>query len=139
MSFVKALPVLSGMLGEESFRIELKKMKAEQDGLERRMWAKSEKIKADHMNRIKVDKDVARISRRPITPEKEKEWTLQLQNSLQQFYLHTCLPAMDGLSNRQRQRLKDLGVPGLGDGEWDRKSSERVKRIMDVLEGGMED
>jgi len=45
---------------------------------------------------------------------------------------------MDGLALRQRTRLRELGVPGLGEGD-DEKSLERVRRIMDLLEAGMEE
>ncbi len=45
---------------------------------------------------------------------------------------------MDGLADRQCQRLGQLGVPGLGGGD-DVKSVERVRRVMDVLEAGMEE
>jgi hypothetical protein len=33
-------------------------MKADQDALERRMWAKSEKIKADHGRTIQAERDM---------------------------------------------------------------------------------
>jgi hypothetical protein len=51
---------------------------------------------------------------------------------------------MDGLAVRHRERLEALGVPGLGqvsegNGVRDEKARERVRRIMDVLEAGMEE
>ena len=33
-------------------------MKASQDALERRLWAKQEKVKAEHERSIKADKDM---------------------------------------------------------------------------------
>lgn len=60
---------------------------------------------------------------------------------------------MDGLAARHRARLAELGVPGLGEGKAYTKGAiktaedkaaalkekERVKRIMAVLEGALED
>lgn len=61
--------------------------------------------------------------------------------------------SVDGLAARHRSRLVELGVPGLGEGkayvkgaikttaerEAALKEKERVKRIMAVLEGALED
>jgi len=48
------------------------------------------------------------------------------------------LTSIDGLAVRQRQRLRELGVPGLGGGDVE-KNLERVRRVMDLLEAGMEE
>ena len=68
-----------------------------------------------------------------------QEWSVQLDDAMQDFYRTHCLPSIDGLAVRQQQKLKDLGVLGLGTGTHDQKSKERVKRVMDVLEAGLED
>lgn len=70
----------------------------------------------------------------------QQEWSRALRDKSQTFYTENCLPAIDGLALRQRERLQQLGVPGLG-GKWqeDEKARERVKRIMDVLEGSMDE
>lgn len=63
------------------------------------------------------------------------------------------MASLDGLAARHRARLVELGVPGLGEGkayvkgaittkddkEAALKEKERVKRIMAVLEGALED
>lgn len=73
--------------------------------------------------------------------------------SLNEFYKGHVMTSVDGLAARHRARLVDLGVPGLGEGrayskdgiktreEKDvaLKEEERVKRIMAVLEGALED
>jgi len=67
-------------------------------------------------------------------------WAKQLASDLATFHKQSCLPQLDGLALRQRQRLEDLGVPGLGGGAvLDEKGRERVVRIMDVLEAGLEE
>ncbi|WWC63489.1 uncharacterized protein I303_106092 [Kwoniella dejecticola CBS 10117] len=137
MSFSKALPILSESLGDDGFKAELKKLKKEQDALERRLWAKGEKIKAEHERSIQPEKEVAKIARKVIPPEKKEAWAKSLSTLLDTFYLEQCLPAIDGLATKQRQRLVELGVPGLGnDGE---KGKDRVKRIMELLEAGLEE
>lgn len=78
MNFTKALPIISTLLQDENFKRELKKvhqplfpvlnldqeldadsqMKAEQDGLERRLWAKQEKLKGDHTRSLEPEKEM---------------------------------------------------------------------------------
>lgn len=55
------------------------------------------------------------------------------------YYKQTCLPAIDGLAQRHKDRLEQLGVPGLGGEMGDPKARERVRRIMDVLEGSLDE
>ncbi|WWC93405.1 hypothetical protein V866_000239 [Kwoniella sp. B9012] len=137
MSFSKALPILSELLEDEGFKLELKKMKKEQDALERRLWAKSEKVKAEHERSIQAEKEIAKIARKAIPPEKKEAWAKSLSADLDAFYLQQCLPVIDGLASKHKQRLVEFGVPGLGDGG--EKSKERIKRIMELLEAGLEE
>ncbi|WWC71390.1 uncharacterized protein I206_105345 [Kwoniella pini CBS 10737] len=137
ISFSKALPILSELLEDDNFKIELKKMKKEQDALERRLWAKREKIKAEHEKTIQAEKEIAKIARKVVPLEKKEAWARTLSSTLSTFYLQQCLQATDGLASKQRQILIELGVPGLGDdGE---KGKDRVKRIMELLEAGLEE
>ncbi|OCF57624.1 hypothetical protein L486_05084 [Kwoniella mangroviensis CBS 10435] len=137
MSFSKALPILSELLEDEGFKLELKKMKKEQDALERRLWAKSEKVKAEYERSIQAEKEIAKIARKAIPPEKKEAWAKSLSANLDTFYLQQCLPVIDGLASKHKQRLMELGVPGLGDGG--EKIKERIKRIMELLEAGLEE
>nr|XP_031863975.1 uncharacterized protein CI109_000619 [Kwoniella shandongensis]KAA5531047.1 hypothetical protein CI109_000619 [Kwoniella shandongensis] len=138
MGLGKALPILADLLQDESIKAELRKMKKDQDALERRLWAKGEKVKAEHERDIQAERDIAKIARRPIPPEKKAQWAATLTTNLQTFYLQQCLPALDGLALRQRQRLVELGVPGL-DEEDGLKGRDRRKRIIDILEAGLEE
>ncbi|ORX38359.1 hypothetical protein BD324DRAFT_351323 [Kockovaella imperatae] len=138
MSFAKALPVISELLEGEHFKRELKKMKADQDALERRLWAKQERVKAEHEKVVQAEKDIARISQKPIPKAKLKQFADMLASDLAEFYLQSCLPQIDGLALRQREKLQELGVPGLGGDMKDDKVCERIKRIMDLLEDAME-
>lgn len=82
-SFSRCLPVLTDLLRDDEFVKELRKvsyeedlkadcqLKTEQDSLERRLWARMEKIKADHEAKTKPEREVARITRKPITQEKQ--------------------------------------------------------------------
>lgn len=47
-----------------------RQMKAEQDSLERRLWARMEKMKAEHEAKTKPEREVARMTRKPIPQEK---------------------------------------------------------------------
>ncbi|WVQ95128.1 hypothetical protein IAU59_002222 [Kwoniella sp. CBS 9459] len=143
MSFGKALPILTELLEDDGFKAELKKMKKEQDSLERKLWAKGEKVKADHERSIQAEKEVAKIARRPIDPDKKAAWAKSLAASLNTFYLEQCLPTIDSLGTKHKQRLIELGVPGLGSVEdvsnVDPKAQERIRRVMELLEAGSED
>jgi hypothetical protein len=88
MGFKDALPVLTELLAGDEFLQELRKvsdfvrqngashstgrrdvlmtrmqMKVDQDTLERRLWAKQEKVKAEHERQIKAEKDMCAVSR----------------------------------------------------------------------------
>ncbi|KAE8541963.1 hypothetical protein D1P53_002137 [Cryptococcus gattii VGV] len=143
MTFARALPIITELLDDHSFKVELRKMKQDQDTLERRLWAKGEKVKADHERTVRAEKEIAKIARQSITSEKVRQWNRTLANNLDTFYRQQCLPAIDGLAVRQRQRLKELGVPGLGGDEGsgvsDEKVRQRIKRILEVLEAGLEE
>lgn len=45
-------------------------MKKDQDALERRLWARMEKIKAEHAAKQATERQVAKITRKPVPAEK---------------------------------------------------------------------
>ncbi|TXT15880.1 hypothetical protein VHUM_00383 [Vanrija humicola] len=115
-------------------------MKADQEALERRLWARMEKVKADHTKKSAAEREVARITRKPVPPEKLAQWQKDLKRTLNDFFAAQVLPATDGLAARQRDRLIELGVPGLGgaaEREKAAREKERIVRIMGVLEGAV--
>lgn len=63
MSFTKALPIISSLLENEGFKSELRRMKVDQDTLERRLWAKMEKVKGDHEKGTRTDREMCVIPR----------------------------------------------------------------------------
>lgn len=69
----------------------------------------------------------------------DQEWDKKLESNLQDFYRNTCLPSIDGQAARHREKLEGMGVPGLGGDYGDKGVRERVRRIMDVLEAGLEE
>ena len=176
-SFTKALPIISALLSDEVFKAEVKRLKVDQDTLERRLWAKMEKVKGDHEKGTRTDREMyvdsyirnhcattileqvaddqsqyhwytnqsnqkEGKSRFPCYTREladEQEWDRKLESTLQEFYRNTCLPSIDGLAARHRMKLEEMGVPGLGGDMGDKGTRERVRRIMDVLEGGLEE
>jgi hypothetical protein len=58
MGFIKVLPIISELLSTPEFKAEVKRMKIDQDTLERRLWAKGEKVKAEHEKTTKTDKEM---------------------------------------------------------------------------------
>ncbi|KAL1408527.1 hypothetical protein Q8F55_005339 [Vanrija albida] len=164
-SFTRCLPVLTELLRDDEFVKEVKKMKADQDALERRLWARMEKVKAEHAKKGAAEREVAKITRRPVPAEKLAQWQKDLKRTLDDFFTTQVLPATDGLAVRQRDRLVELGVPGLGSAaahtapgtgegsaarpikvgsgvsaaERERRAreKERIVRIMAVLDGAV--
>lgn len=152
-------------------------MKADQDALERRLWARMEKVKADHGKKSAAEREVyvcgnkgtltprAKITRKPVSADKLAQWQRDLKRTLDDFFTTQVLPATDGLAARQRDRLMELGVPGLGrapahtapgagegsaarpikvgsgasaaERERRAREKERIVRIMGVLEGAV--
>jgi hypothetical protein len=58
MSFTKALPIISALLDDFTFKQEVKRMKVDQDTLERRLWAKCEKVRVEHDKTTRTDKEM---------------------------------------------------------------------------------
>jgi hypothetical protein len=197
-SFTRCLPVITDLLRDDDFVRELRKvcvcgliptaagavltgpqMKSDQDALERRLWARMEKVKADHGRKTAPEREMwvhARLH--PLTLQRQdhtqdstsrqagcgyplptdyrtgsaeiltpQQWARELKKELDTFFRTHVLPTQDGLIARQRARLVELGVPGLGDDndasaldrEARTREKGRVKRIMDVLDGAIAD
>lgn len=117
-------------------------MKSDQDALERRLWARMEKVKADCKAQHAADREIAKVLRKPIPPETMAKWDRELKAALNELFKKQVLPSFDGLTARQHARLVELGVPGLGGdvkgkgrpSDADKARAVRVKRIMGVLE-----
>ncbi|KLT41183.1 hypothetical protein CC85DRAFT_276508 [Cutaneotrichosporon oleaginosum] len=140
-SFTRCLPALTELLRDDEFVKELRKMKKDQEALERRLWARMEKIKAEQMAKRAADNQIAKITRKPVPAEKVAQWERELQAALSDLFVRQVLPSFDGLEARQAARLTELGVPGLGGGKRgeDAKARQvRVRRIMGVLEGALD-
>jgi hypothetical protein len=58
LSFTKALPIISTLLEDEGFKVEVRRMKVDQDTLERRLWAKMEKVKGEHEKGTRTDREM---------------------------------------------------------------------------------
>jgi hypothetical protein len=58
LSFTKSLPIISTLLSDDVFKSEVKRMKVDQDTLERRLWAKMEKVKGDHEKGTRTDREM---------------------------------------------------------------------------------
>jgi hypothetical protein len=58
LSFTKALPIISTLLSDDGFKSEVRRMKVDQDTLERRLWAKMEKVKGDHEKGTRTDREM---------------------------------------------------------------------------------
>lgn len=105
-----------------------------------------EKIKAEHKARGATEREIARITRKPIPPDKIAQWDRDLKSALDELFTKQVIPSVEGLSSRQHARLVELGVPGLGSlPSKGRRPSEdelardvRVKRIFGVLESVMD-
>ncbi|RSH87592.1 uncharacterized protein EHS24_000104 [Apiotrichum porosum] len=146
-SFTRCLPVITDLLRDDDFVRELRKMKSDQDALERRLWARMEKIKADHGRKTAPEREIAKITRKTVPADKQAQWARELKKELDTFFRTHVLPTQDGLIARQRARLVELDVPGLGDDndasaldrEARTREKGRVKRIMDVLDGAIAD
>jgi hypothetical protein len=58
LGFTKSLPIISDLLADERFRGEVRRMKVDQDTLERRLWAKAEKVRGEHEKSTRTDREM---------------------------------------------------------------------------------
>jgi hypothetical protein len=110
------------------------------------------------VNILDSDQRSARIARKPISAEKQavrasaarytpsccgiadfQSWARRLNQNLVDFHRKTCLPTLDSLSGRQKDRLMQLGVPGLGGDASEAGTIARWRKIMDLLQAGLSD
>lgn len=144
-------------------------MKADQDALERRLWAKQEKVKVEHEKGVKAERDMsvapltnfalltiirAKIARRATPAHREVVSRLHPMTgpSFMQVQAWAAKLASD-LDDFYRQTCL-VAMDGLSSRHQrrlqelgvpglgsgdDQKSLERMRRIMDVLEAGTEE
>jgi hypothetical protein len=62
LSFSKSLPLISTLLADDGFREEVRRMKVDQDTLERRLWAKGEKVKGEWEKGTRTDREMYVLS-----------------------------------------------------------------------------
>ncbi|KAF8204829.1 hypothetical protein BJ912DRAFT_939441 [Pholiota molesta] len=117
-TFVQSLPVLSELGEDPSFVATIKKMKDDQNQLERRLWMDREAIYAKYQDKIKM-----------ITDAFNKE--------LFRFDHERVLPAWDGLVSRQQSELGQMTVPTMfvTTNVEDRKKQQQVISVLETITG----
>ncbi|KAJ3535419.1 hypothetical protein NMY22_g6503 [Coprinellus aureogranulatus] len=94
VSFQEALPLLARLGQDPAFVDAIKRIKQDQDNLERQLWADREAIQKKYLDKVKMLQDA-------------------YQKEIRKFDKERVLPAWDGLMARQQGRLGSLGVPNM--------------------------
>ncbi|KAF9451997.1 hypothetical protein P691DRAFT_756746 [Macrolepiota fuliginosa MF-IS2] len=107
LDFDESMPLLLRLSRETSFIDEMKKIKQDQDTLERQLWDERQAIHKEYEDKLKAAKTkCASISRH------EAEMLVDAhKKELRRFDRDRALPAWDSLVSRQQAKLQRLQVP----------------------------
>ncbi|TEB35538.1 hypothetical protein FA13DRAFT_1352156 [Coprinellus micaceus] len=134
-SFQEALPLLARLGEDPCFVTSVKRIKQDQDVLERQLSTDRGALQKKYADRVKVAKTRATMTG---ANGLSKHEATMLQDAYQKemckFDRERVLPAWDGLITRQQGQLEALGVPNMFVTS-DPRDTERQKQIINVLLG----
>ncbi|GJJ07718.1 hypothetical protein Clacol_001923 [Clathrus columnatus] len=140
MAYGQALLVIAELASDASFHENLKKIREQQNSLEKQLWEERTRIFKGQKERIKVAEKKAAIIGVNIS-EKEanslsrsQEFRTSFMNEIKEFDLERVSSAWDNLITSQQRTLEELGVPGMFVTR-DKIEREKQQRIIQVLEG----
>ncbi|KAF8897174.1 hypothetical protein BD779DRAFT_1465429 [Infundibulicybe gibba] len=120
-SFQQALPHIARLSEDAAFVETLKKLKSEQDQLERQLWEDRRSIQRKYEEKVKVARTKASmigtgtLSKHEADYQDEPGQTLNdaFKRELQKFDLERVLPSWDGLISQQQVTLAAHNVPAM--------------------------
>ncbi|KAF9481995.1 hypothetical protein BDN70DRAFT_485230 [Pholiota conissans] len=111
LTFVQSLPILSELGEDPGFVSAIKKMKDDQNRLERRLWEDREAIYAKYQDKIKVTQTKAQMIGTPVSQHEINMIMDAFNKEIFRFDRERILPAWDGLVSRQQNELGQMTVP----------------------------
>ncbi|KIM45936.1 hypothetical protein M413DRAFT_23744 [Hebeloma cylindrosporum] len=132
-TFRESLPILSELVGNPSLVEAVKKMKKDQDDLERRLWVDREAIYTKYDGKLKVAQTKAQMIGISVSQHELNMITDAFQKEIRKFDHERVIPAWDGLVARQQAELAQAHVPTMfvtGEAE----NLERQRQVAGVLE-----
>ncbi|KAH8081785.1 hypothetical protein HD553DRAFT_351328 [Filobasidium floriforme] len=135
LSIEEGKPIVDELIMRGDVVEKLKKLKKEQEELERHMWKKRGEIVADYKTKLPAE-------RAPDHPE-YKKIIQQRTAALAKFYAQRVLPFYDITIKKQLVALADIGFPCLGDpeasyqgdgDEGDKEIRKRREMVLGVIE-----
>ncbi|KJA24621.1 hypothetical protein HYPSUDRAFT_38689 [Hypholoma sublateritium FD-334 SS-4] len=111
LTFRQSLPVLSDLGEHPTFVASIKKMKADQDQLERKLWADREAIHTKYQEKLKMAQTKAQMIGSAVSQHEITMLSDAFKKEIYKFDDERVLPAWDGLISRQQGDLAQKGVP----------------------------
>ncbi|KXN86306.1 hypothetical protein AN958_10168 [Leucoagaricus sp. SymC.cos] len=126
------MPILLQLARELGFVEEMKKMKQDQDALERRLWEERRSIHKKYEDKLKAARTKTNIIGGNISKHEAEMLVDGHRKELNKFDKDCVLPAWDGLVSQQQLKLQQLRVPTM---HVTSNSSERElqQRVLQVL------
>ncbi|KAF8165104.1 hypothetical protein B0H34DRAFT_223031 [Crassisporium funariophilum] len=110
-TFQQALPVISRLADDPSVISAVKKMKTDQNELERSLWADREAIYRKYHEKLKIAQTRANMVGTTISQHELDMVTDAFKKEISRFDHDRVIPAWDGLLSRQQQELEHINVP----------------------------
>ncbi|KAF9468856.1 hypothetical protein BDZ94DRAFT_1244758 [Collybia nuda] len=134
-TFQQALPHIAQLADDPKFVEAIRKMKDEQDKIERQLWEDRRAIYKKYEEKVKVATTKATITGDGKISKHEAEMIhAAFKKDLEKFDRESVLLAWDGLISKQQVTLAQHGVPTMFTTNQG-KDRERQQRVMQVLEG----
>ncbi|KAF8803746.1 hypothetical protein BYT27DRAFT_7109273 [Phlegmacium glaucopus] len=135
LTFQQSLPIISQLTDDSAFIDALKKMKKDQDELERQLWTDREAIYTKYDEKFKVAQTKANMIGTVVSQHEAEMLTEAFKKEIDKFDRDRVIPAWDGLVSRQQMELAHSRVPTMfvsNQGE-DRQRQQQVVNVLESI------
>ncbi|KAF8974712.1 hypothetical protein BDZ97DRAFT_45472 [Flammula alnicola] len=150
-TFLQSLPVISELADTPTFADTIKKMKNDQQDLERHLWAEREAIYTKYQEKLKVAQNKAQMIGTVVSQHELNVRLVHISSTetdvipfyqmvtdafkkeIYRFDHERVIPAWDGLVSRQQNELAQIGVPTMF-GTSDVQDREKQQQVISLLE-----
>ncbi|CAA7259483.1 unnamed protein product [Cyclocybe aegerita] len=137
LSFAQSLPLVSNLAEDPAFVSSVKRLKNDQEDLERQLWTEREAIYTKYHEKFKVAQTKAQMIGTTVSQHEQDMMNDAFKKEIFKFDHDRVIPAWDGLVSRQQLELAQLKVPTMfvtGEAR-DRERQNQVANVLATIVG----
>jgi len=135
MTYLESLPRVEVLLKDSAALDVFMRLRQDQQDLEKRLWDERQSIIKRHDGKVKLAKEMAKISTGSSVLEYRESKTLQeaRERELHKFDKEKALPAWDSVLRKQQKVMENLGVPVMFEtvNPTERSRQQRLARMIE--------